>query len=81
MTATVQDIRVWVNTGVNKGATHVIIALDTWAHDNYPIYVMPTDDVHDIVASYGGKEDRIDEVYNLSMDIESQLKSPRVYNL
>ena len=76
MTATRSDIRGWVEAGVKKGATHVIIACDTFDYDNYPVYVMPGEDVHEKFAEKNGKNMQIvDEVYNLSMDVEAQINA------
>ena len=79
MTASKESIREWVYEGVEKGATHVIIAVDRFDHDNYPIYVMdnnPREHLPDESNMQG-----YDEVYNLSMDVETQLKEPeRVRN-
>lgn len=81
MSATKEDIRSWLKEGIEKGATHVIIALDTWDYENYPVYVYSGESVQVKVDSYKTKEDRIDEVYNLSMDIQEQLNQRRVWNL
>lgn len=81
MSATKTDIQQWVEEGVKRGATHVIIALDTWDYENYPVYVQPGESVKEQVDSYQSKEDRIDEVYNLSLNIEEQLNQRRVWNL
>ncbi|WAB25071.1 hypothetical protein M3_0120 [Lysinibacillus phage vB_LfM_LysYB1] len=81
MTATRSDVQSWLNTGIDKGATHVIIAYDDFDEENYPMYIMPGDNAKDFVKAYDKKPDRIDEVYNLSMDIEEQLNSIRAYNI
>jgi hypothetical protein len=39
MTATREDIEEWLEMGKELGATHVIIAADTFGYDNYPVYV------------------------------------------
>lgn len=81
MTASSNDIKRWLENGKERGATHVIIARDTWDHDNYPVYVMPGTDVKEKITEYKGKDmQTIDEVYNLSMDIKKQLKAWRVWN-
>lgn len=81
MSATKADIRKWLMEGKEQGATHVIIALDTWDYDNYPVFIQPGQSVKEKVDSYNSKQDRIDEVYNLSLDIEQQLNQRRVWNL
>lgn len=80
MSANINDIKQWLETGKEKGATHVIVALDTWDYSNYPVYVLTKDDVKEKVREFDSKQDRIDEVYNLSMDIEQQLGARRAKN-
>lgn len=81
MAATKEDIRGWLWRGAEQKSTHVIIAVDTWDHEDYPVFVSAQESVHKKVNSYDGKHDRIMEVYNLSMDIEEQLRQTRVWNL
>lgn len=80
MAATKKEITKWVKNGLEINATHVIIALDTWDYTNYPIYVLFGDNVNSKVNSIMNGSDRIDEVYNLSLDIEQQLNSIRSWN-
>jgi len=39
MTATKEDIEFWLSVAVIKEATHLIVAVDTYDHENYPVYV------------------------------------------
>jgi len=80
MSASRNDIKKWLDEGKEKGATHVLIALDTWDYENYPVYIMPNENAREKVNEYGKSQDRIDEVYNLSMNIEEQLNAVRVMN-
>ncbi len=81
MTATAKDIREWIERGQELGATHIIIAVDTWDHDNYPIYVnhvkgasgemqaggMTHGDVKKIYDGHSGSNmQQVDEVYSLT---------------
>jgi hypothetical protein len=45
MAASKQDITSWFDEGVKQGATHMIVACDTFDHDDYPVYVKPGEDV------------------------------------
>lgn len=82
MAATKEDIRGWLQEGKKRGATHVVIAVDTWDHEDFPSYVMPNESVQDRVYRYENKSDcRLMEVYNLSLDIEEQMRQGRAYNL
>ena len=79
MSATKQDIKRWLDQGKSIGATHAIIALDTFDYDNYPVYVMPGQVADDQVERIqAGSMQSVDEVYDLSMDIDKQLSAERV---
>jgi hypothetical protein len=80
MAATFEDIKGWLNRGKEKGATHVIVVCDTYDFDDYPVYVLPTENVHEVEKKYYGNMQRIMEVYNLSMDIDKQMKQVRAFN-
>lgn len=75
---TVQTIRSWLEVGKEKGASHVIVACDTFGHEDYPVYVHPQDDVRKEEAKIKERSMQgVMEVYSLSMDIESQLLEER----
>lgn len=78
MTATKSDIIEWLEEAKARNATHLIIACDTFDWENYPVYVTADQDVNKeykrIITS---SMQRVDEVYNMSMDIESQLNERR----
>jgi len=81
MTAIKSDIEGWLATAKIKGATHLIIAVDKYDYDNYPVYVGPDEDVREeeeriISQSMQG----VDEVYSMSMDIDKQLSQVRAFN-
>ena len=82
MSASRQTIREWLEKGKSMGATHVVIALDTYDYDNYPVYVKPggksAQEEADRVNA--GSMQSVDEVYDLSMDIDEQMSLPRVWN-
>lgn len=77
MTANYSEIKNWVYTAKDKGCTHLIIGCDTFDYDNYPIYVMPEDDIIKKIKA----TDKVDEVYNMSQPLEKQLKEPRSYHV
>lgn len=82
MTTTQNEIREWLQSALVEGATHVIVACDTFDHSDYPINIMVGEDpqkrVREVLAQ---PMTRIMEVYNLRMDIEPQLREQRAYNL
>ena len=67
MAATKQDVDRWIATGKKNGATHIVSVCDTWNYEDYPVYVMPDEDVNKIASEYRGKNmQRINEIIDLS---------------
>lgn len=64
-------IKGWLDEGIEKGATHVIVMCDTFSYDNYPVYVMQGQNPRDVMPT--GDMQRPVECYNLRKDIELQL--------
>ena len=82
MTATKDDIERWLESAKEKGATHLIVAVDRYDHDNYPIYVGPDEKIQEKIQGVdSGNMQGIDEVYNMSINIDEQLSEYRAYNL
>jgi len=81
MTATLKDIKGWIKTAQEKGATHLIVAHDTYDHDNYPVYVMSDEDVREIEnEKYNGQNMQTsDEVYSFTgkHSVAKQLEEDR----
>ena len=82
MATTRDSIRDWLNQAKDKGATHLIVATDTFDYGDYPVFVMP----HQVVAdelSRLRKQDmtRVMECYNLSLPWDEQLSERRAFHL
>lgn len=81
MPTTVHDLKRWYDIGKGKGATHLIVATDTFDWEDYPVFVMPTESVRERVAYYNGPNmQKVMEVYNLSLLFEEQ-RVGRAWNL
>lgn len=81
MSTTKEEIRSWLLSGIKRNSTHVIIAVDTWDYEDYPVFVSKIENIQEKINSFDNKQDRIMEVYKLSMDIEEQLNQHRVWNI
>lgn len=82
MTATREDISRWYDDAVAKKAAFLIVAVDTWDYENYPIYCMSAQECRLQYASHNGPNmQRVDEVYDLSMDRASQMAERRAVHL
>lgn len=56
----------WLNEAVTKGARHIIDVCDTFDYDNYPVYVMPNEDLNKIAQKYNGNNmQRIEVILNV----------------
>lgn len=78
MGASKEVITSWLRRGIQKKATHVISVCDTFGNDDYPVYVMPVENVREVAQQYAAKSmQRINEVYHLGMDINLQLAEDR----
>lgn len=82
MGTTRDEIREWLERGKAQGATHMIVVCDTYDYEDYPVFVMPGEDVKAKHAEYNGQNmQRVMEVYSYARDLEEQLAAPRVHNL
>lgn len=82
MPASRERIEEWFVNGVEKNATHLIVAVDRFdGFMNYPIYVHSKEEAEKKVAEYEESDDKIMEIYNLSMDRKVQLEATRAWNL
>lgn len=80
MAATQNDIRRWLNEAKNKDAKYLIVVCDTWDYEDYPVYCMDSEECLDRYNNPGDMQ-RVMEVYDMEMDIETQLNQNRVFNL
>lgn len=81
MAASREDIKRWLETAKEKGATHVVVVCDTFDWDDYPVYVMPGEDARKIAeANNGPNMTKLMEVYNMAMPVDQQMSAHRVFN-
>lgn len=81
MSTSKEEIRRWLEDGKHTGATHVIVAVDQFDQEDYPVYVMPGQDVH--AVEKGIRESSMQgvmEVYSMALDIEQQLGERRAFH-
>ena len=76
-----EDITELFTRGKKQKATHLIVVCDTYDHEDYPVFVTKKQDAKTEVTKRNGVNmARVMEVYNLSMDMETQLKEYRSFN-
>lgn len=80
MSGTTTDIiKEWLNDAP-EGATHMIVVTDPWDWEDYPVYVMPKENVHKKEIEIKERSEQVTEVYKLSMDHEKQPEEYRAFN-
>ncbi len=78
---TKSEIRDWLTKAKSEGATHLLVVCDTFDWGDYPVEVMPGQDINVIAKNYDRVNmQKIMECYDLSKDIEAQLDEPRARN-
>jgi hypothetical protein len=82
MAASFETISGWVKRAKESDCTHLIVVCDTFDHDDYPVYVTKDEDIHERIKHFQqASMQRIMEVYNMSMDLDKQLKERRAYHV
>jgi len=72
------QISQWFDDGVKQGATHLIVACDTWDYEDYPVYVTEGEDAKAKAEKYNSTNmQSLMEVYKLTDDKVEQLNIPR----
>lgn len=68
---TAAELKGWFDQGVTQGSKWMIILVDTWDYDNYPVYF--TDPV-ELYKRYdnAGNMQRVMEVYDLSLPFQAE---------
>ena len=81
MLTTRENIRGWLHRGQKNGATHVLVVCDTFDYGDYPVFVMPGQDVRKIADENNGPNmTKLMEIYKLSEDWDTQLSQFRSFN-
>ena len=81
MGTTREQIRGWLERGVADGATHMVVACDTFDWEDYPVYVSPGESVAEVAEAHHGEGmQKVMEVYDLGMDLDAQLAEARAWH-
>ena len=71
----------WLEEAKRAGATHMIVVCDMYDHDDYPVNVMPGQDVREREKEFDSKNmQKVVEVYSLSRDLDEQLAEERAFH-
>ena len=76
------EIHGWLKDAKKRGATHLIVATDTFDYEDYPVPVMPGESVREKYDEQRNHEmTQVQEVYALHLDLDSQLAEHRAFHL
>lgn len=82
---TKDEIATWFGEGKGRGATHMLVVVDEFDYEDYPVYVQPSDKPNAVQAAVdrydSSSMQRVLEVYDLSMDAHVQLNQPRAWHV
>lgn len=77
---TPSKIKSWLELGIAQGYTHMLVVCDEFDNEDFPVYVPENRFVKQMESEEGSKPmQRVMEVYNLSMDLDMQLKSGKAF--
>ena len=81
MGITMETLKRWFQRGVEQEATHLIVVCDTFDWEDYPVYVTKEQNVHEVEEHYKNSSmQKVMEVYNLKMDMDTQMAEHRSWN-
>jgi len=79
--ATKNDLIKWFQKGVRNNQSHMIVVCDTYDYDDYPVYINSLEEFEEEykrVISHSSET--IMEVYDLKMDMDSQMNEDRAFH-
>lgn len=80
---TKSQIKEWFDIGVENGATHMIVACDTFNYTDFPVWVTKEISIYDAIAAYDDEKRflKIMEIYKMELGWEVQSSRERVRNV
>lgn len=80
MATSQNDIREWLQRGKDQGATHMVVVCDTFDWEDFPVYVMPGNNVRKVAEQYNGPNmTKLMEVYSINKPWDPQINTPRAF--
>ncbi len=77
-----EKVTAWLRDAIRRGSTHLIIAFDTVKRNPFPVYVNNDTSVQQKIKSFNDNNFvRAIEVYNMKMDIDTQVLQGRAWNV
>jgi hypothetical protein len=68
------EVPVWLRSGMAMKARYMIVIVDAFDHDDFPVFVFPDEDfVKKLAATNAVTKRRVTAVYDLSREVGKQL--------
>lgn len=80
MPTTREDLSEWFDRGAQKGASYMVVVVDTFDYEDYPVFCDTKKEAL-IRMKDPGEMQRVMEVYDLKADKETQLNQYRSFAL
>ncbi len=80
MAASREDVDEWIEEAKETGARYIISVCDTWDWEDFPVYVMPDEDLEEKKKEYNGVNmHKINEVITINEDgsVDEPVKPPQ----
>jgi hypothetical protein len=75
------EIAQWLAHAKAEGASHMLVVCDGFDYEDYPVLVMPGEDVEKKVDEYNALGmQNVMEVYHMQIDLAMQLGQVRAWN-
>jgi hypothetical protein len=82
MGTTKDELRDWFDLGLSKGQAYMIVACDTYDWEDFPVYAKDAEEARLRFRQFNGPNmQKVMEVYDLSMDRETQMAEHRAWHL
>lgn len=76
------EIADWFDRGVVDGKSHMLVAVDSFDNEDYPVYVQDAAAARsEYERLHGNNMQRVMEIYDLGMDKDTQLNEARAFHL
>lgn len=70
----------WLKEAINRNSAFLMVGYDTFDCQDYPIFCETAGECLQEIENYRNSSDRIIEIYDMSMDLESQISEYRAYH-
>jgi hypothetical protein len=82
MVASKEDIKRFFKRFNKNIHSHMLVVCDTYDYDDYPVFVLKTENVLKLIGKYNEKSmQKVIEVYSGDIDFEKQLHEERSWNV